>query len=106
MDWMESTPVNYIGIEDDYDQVKAGRWFFSQADGEVVYRVIHANMIEIASEEESEYVRFRVVLDYLDNNGNQRFDEPEERLIGLRLQPLHFYKWMAIESKVSDYDTK
>lgn len=104
MEWMDSAPVNYIGVQDDFTQVAVGRWFFSQTEGVIAYRVSHTDMIELDSieapgREGAKYVRFRVVLDYIDSNNNQEFDELEERIIGLRLQPLDYYKWTAIEGK-------
>ncbi|UZE95781.1 hypothetical protein [Alkalimarinus alittae] len=106
MEWMETTPVNYSGIEDDYAQVNAGRWFFAQTEQAIVYKVINTDMVEIDGTDKPEYLRFRVVLDYLDNNKNQQFDELEERLIGLRLQPLQHFKWFAISGNGRHYDTK
>lgn len=106
MDWMESPPVNYSGIEDDYTKVKAGRWFYSPRDQVIAYRVIYTESVNvegaegIESKERAEYLRFRVVLDYLDHNNNQQFDELEERLIGLRLQPLKRYQWLAVRDTV------
>ena len=72
----------------------------------IVYRVINTDRVMVTATEkpsvgnvaasksnirDNEYLRFKVVLDYIDSNDNQQLDEPEERLIGLRLQPLsHF----------------
>lgn len=104
MEWMESTPVNYSGIEEgDYAEVAAGRWFFSQAEGAIIYRVINTDMIKIMSTDETDFVRFRVVLNYLDSNNNQQFDEQQERLIGLKLQPLQNYKWIAIDASAAQH---
>lgn len=104
MEWMESPPVNYSGIEEgDYAEVVAGRWFFSQTEGAIIYRVINTDMIRIMSTDETDFVRFRVVLSYLDSNNNQQFDEHKERLIGLKLQPLQNYQWIAIDANAAQH---
>ncbi|WP_250656581.1 hypothetical protein [Alkalimarinus coralli] len=97
MEWMDETPVNYSGVEEgDYAHVAPGHWFFSKREKAIIYRVINKDMVELTDTDETEFMRFRVVLDYLDHNRNQQFDEPTERLIGLKLKPLQGYQWRPL----------
>jgi hypothetical protein len=102
MNWMKTTPVNYSGIvegrtfDEEFTDVTPGHWFFSRTEKAIVYRVINTGMVEIKGTDKPEFIGFRVVLDYIDNNQNAQFDEHKERLIGLKLQPLQEYKWRAI----------
>ncbi len=102
MEWMASTPVNYSGIEEgDYANAVPGHWFFSEQEGTIVYRVINTDMIRIMGADETEFVRFRVALNYLDSNNNQQFDELRERLVGLKLASLQRYQWIAIDANAA-----
>ena len=76
-----------------------GHWFFSSEEKAIVYRVINTDMIEVKGSDKPDFIRFKVVLDYIDQNQNARFDEQKERLLGLKLQPLQEHKWFAINQK-------
>ena len=98
MEWMKSTPVNYSGVQDDSTQVAPGHWFFAKAESAIVYRVINTDMIKITGTDDAEFIRFRVVLEYVDSNNNQQYDESVDRVVGLELEPLQIFQWLAIDA--------
>ena len=100
MNWMKTTPMNYSGINTgDYADAKPGSWFFSSNKKTIVYRVTNTNSVEIEGANNSEFISFRLALDYIDSNKNAQFDEQNERLVGLKLKPLNKYRWLAINSQ-------
>lgn len=102
MDWMDRTPMNYSGnVEGNYTHVAPGHWFFSSDEKAIVYRVINTDLIKIAGTDKPEFIGFRVVLDYFDDNQNGQYDDADERLVGLKLQPLQRYQWFAIDAQIA-----
>ena len=88
------TPANYFGEinESEVGTLGGGIWYFDLSNRTLVYRVDNAEYFESDTPGAPRAI-FSVVLDYLDQNGNNRFDPLVDRFRDVKLQASNKYGW-------------
>lgn len=104
MDWLSEKPENYIGIKDEPDpaDITAYKWYFDSYNKWLVYRVGNTDYFSSPLKNAAR-ARFKVNLDYTDNNENGEFDPDTDEIHGLSLKSLEPYKWLAEPISIDDY---
>lgn len=88
-----ATPTNYHTVEalPPVDQMAPYTWYFDRSSRVLVYRPGNEEYVESALPGPVR-LRFRITLQYEDQNRNGRFDR-RESLHGIALVPLEPYRW-------------
>ncbi len=69
-----------------------GYWYYLSNDQVLIYKVSNDEFFE-GNELDQSIIRFRVNLNYKDNNDNGRFEWGEDLYLGVKLQNLGGYQW-------------
>lgn len=104
MDWLSEKPDNYIGIKDEPDpaDILSYQWYFDSYNNWLVYRV--GNVKYFSSQVKgATRARFRINLDYTDNNENGEFDQNIDEIHGLTLKSVEPYSWLVEPINIYDY---
>jgi len=104
MKWLSTKPENYIGIKDEPDpaDIEGYQWYFDSYNNWLVYRVGNTDYFKSSVKGPSR-ARFRVNLDYTDNNENGEFEPEIDEIHGLTLQSVEPYTWLAEPININDY---
>lgn len=95
-EWLNQQPLNYSGNwEENSAENQPGRWYFSRKTSTVIYKVNYTGAIDTDAPKPDE-LRFKMALDFVDRNLNQRYDQQEDRLLGLRLAPEQVFEWKTL----------
>jgi len=89
-----STPSNYGGIiaSDIPDTMEKGKWYFQQDDHVLVYKVSNSEFFSSDLEGPAR-IRFRIKIDYNDNNANGQYDQNSDEYHSVKLQSIDHYSW-------------
>lgn len=79
--------------EPDLKQMTPGSWYFDSREGVLVYMVRNRELFR-SSLEGPARIRYRVIIDYVDRTGDDRFDPRRDEYRGVRLQPVDEYQWL------------
>lgn len=74
------------------DSIRPGNWYFDRSHGELVYSVSNDEYFE-TDDSALPLIRFRVTLEYDDENSNRRFDAGVDRFRGVKLKNLGGFRW-------------
>jgi hypothetical protein len=92
---MQFKPGDYFG-ETDGDtpgKVPPGNWYFDRHDGELIYKLRQAGYLRTDLTGPSR-IRFRIDVQFQDNNGNGRYDRDSDRFEGVSFHALDHYEWL------------
>lgn len=87
-------PANYYGqvIDDNEPALEPGKWYFDLDNRFLFYRL--SNTVFFNSELEGiERIRFKIRLNYTDNDKNNIFNYPEDDFISMKLEPMEQFTW-------------
>jgi len=104
MDWLSEKPENYIGVlnEPDPNDVESRQWYFDSYNKYLVYRVSNSEYFK-STLKGAKRARFRVNLDYTDNNENGKYSPGIDEIHGLTLLSIEPYEWLAEPVDIKDY---
>ena len=89
------SPSRYLGEFEspDIDDIDSGNWYYNRTDGTLVYVISNTEFFtsELAGPAR---IRFRVTVDYKDNNNNGRYDPGIDDFTGVELKNLEDYQWV------------
>jgi len=87
-------PPNYVGSvrAGDLGEVPRASWYFDERTDRLAYRVGRQARFD-ALGGAPDRVEFRVALIYEDRDGDSHFDPARDRFEGLKLEPMHAYRW-------------
>jgi len=87
-------PPNYVGVrfKPDPDELDAGFWYFDLSDNTLVYTVKNDEFF-FSDIPGKPRVKFRVDLEYNDNNGNDKFDLQADEFTAVKLRNVNSYHW-------------
>jgi prepilin-type N-terminal cleavage/methylation domain-containing protein len=87
-------PANYVGVLPwaDPAEVPRASWFFDAHDGHLGYRVGRHTRFE-AVNGPPDLIELEVAFAFEDRDGDGVFDAAGDEFDGLRLEPVHDYKW-------------
>jgi hypothetical protein len=88
-------PANYIGELDapDPDHVQKGVWYYDTRSRELIYIIRNGEFFN-GSQQGTPRLRFKVEVEYIDNNGNGKFDPPTDTYKSVHIVNLDHYKWV------------
>jgi len=91
---MTRIPGSYLGVVRDPDprQIAGMQWYFDPGARALVYRIQYAEGFRSPLPGPAR-LRFRIVAQYRDRNGNGRFDPRVDDFEGLDLVPLEHVAW-------------
>ncbi|MGE0080562.1 MAG: hypothetical protein AB7U81_04635 [Thiohalomonadaceae bacterium] len=94
LDFLKEAPTRYVTLEGPLppEDMLPYHWYFEPATGVLTYRVGNEDALITALPPPAR-IRFRVQLDYADENGNGRFDPKTDVISRLDLVPLEPYAW-------------
>jgi prepilin-type N-terminal cleavage/methylation domain-containing protein len=87
-------PLNYLGLltPGDADSVPGGSWYYDEQSDRLAYRVgRHTRFDPLGGAKDR--VEFRVAFVFEDRDGDSQFDPVRDHFDGLRLEPMHAYRW-------------
>jgi hypothetical protein len=89
-----SSTSNYGGIiaSDNPDTMEKGKWYFQQDDHVLVYRVSNSEFFS-SDLEGSARVRFRIKINFKDNNANGQYNQKIDEFHSVKLQSIDQYIW-------------
>lgn len=92
---MTRIPGSYLGAFADPDpsRVKGMHWYFDTTTHTLVYRIRYADGFKSPLPGPPR-LRFRIVAQYADRNGNGVFDPGTDRFYGLDIVPLEHATWL------------
>lgn len=89
-----NTPANYVGelYNPDPADIDPGQWYYDSSDHTLNYRIrnteyFHGDTAGIAR------LKFQVIIDYNDNNGNGVFDQGIDMCNSIKLQSIGNFSW-------------
>jgi prepilin-type N-terminal cleavage/methylation domain-containing protein len=87
-------PANYLGALDrpQPDELPGRKWYYDEHQRRLVYRVGNYGRFK-ALAGPSNRVEFLVRFVYRDRNGNGTYEAGRDTFDGMRLEPVHAYKW-------------
>jgi hypothetical protein len=87
-------PGNYLGEMDraNPDDIEGGRWYFDRQEQKLVYRVDNDEYF-YSSLSGPARVEFKVIIDYVDTNGDNRFNPQMDEYRNIRLRAMNDYEW-------------
>jgi hypothetical protein len=94
VDKIMPAPSNYSGVVfDDSDPLlESGRWFFDQDDRILFYKLDNTEYF-FSNIDGPARVRYKIRLQYTDNNENSSFDSSTDQFISLKLQAIDNFEW-------------
>lgn len=89
-----SRPANYIGefANPDPAAEPRGVWYYDKDGHQLVYIVRYTEFFS-SDLPGVPRLRFRVKIDYIDNDGNGKFDPPVDKYRSVQLQSMDKYEW-------------
>ena len=89
-----NAPANYIGEMDnpDPEQIKAGQWYYDRSDHTLNYRIRNTAFFHDGVEGYP-ILKFRVVVNYNDRNGNGVFDQGIDTYNSMKLESIDSFRW-------------
>lgn len=104
MQWLSERPENYIGVKNEAEptDIEPGNWYFDKYYGLLIYRVSNAEYFK-SSLNGPAIARFRVELDFTDNDDDGEYYPDIDEIHGLRLAAVEPYKWLNEPVTVEDY---
>ena len=89
-----STPVNYGGViaSENFEIMEKGKWYFDQGDHLLIYTINNAEYFSTDVEGLAR-IRFRIKIEYSDNNANNQYDLEIDEFNSVKLQSLDQYNW-------------
>jgi len=107
MIWLSERPENYIGVKNEADptDIEPGNWYFDEYYGYLIYRVSNAEYFK-NSKQSTAIARFRVELDYTDNDDDGEYYPDIDEIHGLRLAAVEPYQWLNEPVAVEDTNNK
>ena len=90
-----NVPANYTGelFDPEPTQIEPGSWYFDQADKTLNYRVRNNEFFQSDLPGDIARIKLKVVIDYNDNNGNERYDADGDEFKSISLQVVGNYSW-------------
>ena len=89
-----SEPANYVGEIDNPDpqEIKPGQWYYDSSDHTLDYRIRNTELLPDGAAGVP-ILKFRVVVDYTDNNSNGVFDHGIDTYNSIKLKSTGSFKW-------------
>lgn len=91
---LTGAPTNYLGefFDPNPVEIAPGNWYYDLNDQTLNYRVRNTEFY-YSNDSGIPMIKYRVVFDYNDINGNERFDAGIDQITGLKLVNLTNYSW-------------
>ena len=107
MMWLSERPENYLGVKNEADptDIEPGNWYFDEYYGYLIYRVSSAEYFK-NSKFTPAIARFRIELDYTDNDDDGEYYPSIDEIHGLRLAAVEPYKWLNEPVAIEDTNNK
>ena len=89
-----SMPLNYGGTitSEQLDTLEKGKWYFNNSESLIIYLISNTEFFNSGLSGPAR-IRFRIAIDYKDNNLNGRFDKNVDQYKTLKLKPVDQYIW-------------
>ena len=89
-------PANYAGelFDPELSEIESGSWYFDLSDKTLNYRVRNDEFFQSELAGEGARIKLKVVIDYNDINGNERYDADIDEYKSVSLQRVGIYSWL------------
>lgn len=77
----------------DFEQLQEQHWIYEKTSRRLIYKLKYPFLIENEDPVKNR-LQFRLKMDYLDYNDNQRFDSKTDTINGLIIEPIYPYRWL------------
>lgn len=86
---------NYLGEMSDPQpsEYQRGSWYFDNEEQTLVYMVRNRELFRSQLDGPAR-IRFKIILDYRDKNGDGHYDRHVDEYLGIKLKPMDDYEWL------------
>ena len=94
INYITSAPSNYGGIviDDSDPNLESGQWYFDQDDHILFFKLYNSEYFT-SNIDGPARVRYKVRLDYIDQNNDNSFDHLVDKFMSVKLQAIDNFEW-------------